>query len=59
MKGKSRQDFMRDGLLNDAIMFRLIQLAEDVSHLTEEFKLRHQEVPWGLIAGFRNGIVHD
>ncbi len=59
MKGKSRQDFMRDGLLNDAIMLRLIQLAEDVSHLTEEFKLRHQEVPWGLIAGFRNGIVHD
>ncbi len=59
MKGKSRQDFMRDGLLNDAIMFRLIQLAEDVSQLTQEFKLRHQEVPWGLIAGFRNGIAHD
>lgn len=59
IKGKSRDDFMNDELLNDAIMFRLIQLAENVGRLTPEFKASHSDIPWGLIAGFRNGIVHD
>ena len=49
----------KDGLLNDAIMFRLVQLGENSQRLIREFKASHPNVPWGLIAGFRNGIVHD
>ena len=57
--GKTKKDIMEDAVLNDAIMFRLVQLGENTQRLSHEFKASHANVPWGLIAGFRNGIVHD
>jgi uncharacterized protein with HEPN domain len=34
-------------------------IGEAVRWLPEEFKARHSAVPWSLIAGLRNRIVHD
>ena len=43
----------------DSIMFRLIQLIEDIKNISIEFKNMHLDIPWGDIIGFRNGIVHE
>ncbi len=51
--------FLEDQLLLDATMFRLIQMVENVSHISKEFKEKHSHIKWGQIVGFRNGIVHD
>ena len=40
-------------------MFRLVQIAENIKGLSDEYKKSHASIPWGLIIGFRNGIVHD
>ena len=40
-------------------MFRLIQLVENIKNISLEFKNNHQEIEWGKIVGFRNGIVHE
>ena len=53
------EEFVGDNQLLDAIMFRLVQLIENVKHISQEFKLEHPEIPWGKILGFRNGIVHE
>ena len=58
-KNKTYEEIMSDGLLVDGIMFRLIQLIENIKNISEEFKASHPEIPWGDIMGFRNGIVHE
>lgn len=58
-KGKTKNEIEADELLIDSIMFRIIQISENNSRLTEQFKSRHKEVPWLAIKGMRNRIVHD
>ena len=56
---KTYDEFMSDELLIDAIMFRLVQLVENVKEISNDFKSAHQEIPWSDIMGFRNRIVHE
>lgn len=34
-------------------------MVENIKNISSDFKVRHPEIPWGDIAGFRNSIVHD
>lgn len=58
-KDMSYEEYIENELLIDASMFRLVQIAENIKGLSEEYKKSHPTIPWGLIVGFRNGIVHD
>lgn len=58
-KGKLYEDFVEDEQLIDSVMFRFIQLAENIKNISNEFKEQNKQVPWGKIIGFRNGIVHE
>lgn len=40
-------------------MLRLIQMVENIIHISKEFKEKRSNIKWGQIIGFRNGIVHD
>lgn len=40
-------------------MFRIIQIAENNSRLSNEFKMKYCEISWMAIKGMRNRIVHD
>ncbi len=57
--GLSYEEFMNDGRNVDATMFRLEQMIEHIKHLSPEFKEEHDDIPWGEIMGFRNGLVHE
>ena len=57
--GLTYEEFINDAMLIDACMFRLVQAAENIKGLSDDFKESHSSIPWGLIIGFRNGIVHD
>lgn len=59
IKNKSYEEFISDGELVDAIMFRLVQLIENINKMSAEFKDKNYHIPWGDILGFRNGIVHE
>ena len=55
----SYDEFVSDEKTIDSVMFRLIQLIENIKNISDNFKQDHLEVPWGKIIGFRNGIVHE
>lgn len=60
LKGvESLDELLADDVRLDAIMFRLIQLVEQIKYLSAEYKKVHHWIPWGDIIGFRNGIVHE
>ena len=55
----SYEEFADNEQLIDAVLFRLVQIVENIKKLSESFKQSHKEVEWNEIIGFRNRIVHD
>ena len=55
----SYDDFMNEEQLIDAILFRLIQMTENIKKLSISFKEKYNNISWNDIVGFRNRIVHD
>lgn len=52
-------EFVNNSLLVDATMFRLVQMVENINHISVEYRKNHSKIKWGQIIGFRNGIVHN
>lgn len=59
MNGTSREELSKNELLLDSMLFRLIQISENVKKLSDEYKEKHPNVPWLAVSGLRNRIVHD
>ena len=52
-------EFRANPLAQDAISWRLQTIADAArSHLSEELKRRHPDIPWRAIYGFRNIAAH-
>lgn len=58
-KDITEENIDNDEVLLDSIMFRLVQISESSSKLTDDFKARHKEIAWQAIKGMRNKIVHE
>ena len=58
-EGILKEDFERDEILQDSVMFRMIQISENADKLTPEFKTEHSDIPWRAMKGMRNRIVHE
>ncbi len=57
--GISKDDFSKNELLLDSIMFRFIQISEHIKKLSIDFRNEHSNIPWKSIIGLRNRIVHE
>ncbi|MBR3404056.1 MAG: DUF86 domain-containing protein [Firmicutes bacterium] len=59
MKDVSIVQFEQNVILQDSMMFRLIQISENSRKLSDVYKQDHPAIPWTAIYGLRNRIVHD
>ncbi len=55
----NRDRFLSDTLIQDAVIRNLQTLAESSQRFSDLLKLKHHEVDWRNITGFRNVVVHD
>jgi len=53
------EDFQNNIMIQDCVCFRIIQISETIKMLDNEYRENHKEIPWNLISGLRNRIVHD
>ena len=53
-----KEAFLTDEDAYDAGLRRLHTIAESTQRLSREVRHRHPAIPWTMIAGFRNRIVH-
>jgi len=53
------EEFSKDKVLLNAIMFTFVQISENAAKLTEEYKYKFKNIEWHQIKGIRNRIVHD
>jgi uncharacterized protein with HEPN domain len=58
-KNVDEEAFTADSKLVDACVFNLSQMGELANRVDSAFAQAHPEVPWRLLYGLRNRIVHD
>ncbi|MBQ7703441.1 MAG: DUF86 domain-containing protein [Firmicutes bacterium] len=51
--------FSADSKLVEACVFNLSQMGELANRVDADYAQAHQQVPWRLLYGLRNRIVHD
>lgn len=50
--------FLNDRKTQSAVMHQLLVIGEAVKRLSPDFRTAHPEVPWKLIAGTRDKLIH-
>lgn len=43
----------------DAVVRRLEIIGEAANKISQEFKLKHKDIPWADIVGMRNFLIHE
>jgi len=50
--------FLKDIKTQSAVLHQLMVMGEAVKRLSPDFRTRHPEIPWALIAGMRDKLIH-
>ncbi len=56
--GLTKEQFLGDIKTQSAVLYQLLVMGEAVKRLSREFRSLHPEVPWQLIAGMRDHLIH-
>jgi uncharacterized protein with HEPN domain len=59
VQGFDREAFFRDAKTQSAVIHQLLVLGEAVARLSGEIRDQHSNVPWRLIVGMRNKLIHE
>lgn len=51
--------FFEDIKTQSAVLHQLLVLGEAVKRLSPAFRNTHPEIPWSLIAGMRDNLIHE
>ena len=54
----TKDDFVQDVKTQSAVQHQLMVMGEAVKRLSPEFRNQHPAIPWSLIAGMRNHLIH-
>ena len=58
IKNMTKEDFLEDVKTQSAVLYQLLVMGEAVKRLSREFRERHKAIPWTLIAGMRDHLIH-
>jgi len=57
--GTSYEIFEKNSVYHNAVCMCLMQIGELANHLSDEFKVKHNQIPWNAIRGMRNIVAHE
>ena len=57
-QGIDKDAFLQDYKTQSAILLQLMVIGEAVKRLSTEFRSIHSEIPWTLVAGMRDKLIH-
>jgi uncharacterized protein with HEPN domain len=58
IQGLDKETFLKDYKTQSAVLYQIVVIGEAVKRLSHEFREHHQEIPWALIAGMRDHLIH-
>jgi uncharacterized protein with HEPN domain len=56
--GMTKEAFLGDLKTQSSVLYQLVVIGEAVKRLSLEFRAQHVNVPWSLIAGMRDHLIH-
>ena len=57
--GMTKTAFLEDPKTQSAVLHQLMVIGEGVKRLSRDLKDSHTEIPWKLISGMRDKLVHE
>ena len=57
-EGLDKDAFLQDVKTQSAVLHQLLVMGEAVKRLTPQYRDDHPEIPWSLIAGMRDQLIH-
>ena len=54
----AKAEFLNDAKTQSAVLHQLLIVGEAVKRMSPEFRSAHPQVPWKLIAGTRDKLIH-
>lgn len=57
--GQTLEDFLRDTQRQDAVIRRIEIIGEAARRVSAQTRNLHPEVPWAVMVGMRNLMIHD
>ncbi|HEY3476674.1 MAG TPA: DUF86 domain-containing protein [Anaerolineales bacterium] len=58
VKGFDKTTFIHDWKTRSAVRYQPTVIGEAVKRLSKEFRGQYPEIPWTLIAGMRDNLIH-
>jgi uncharacterized protein with HEPN domain len=58
IEGFDKRTFVSDRKTRSAVLYQLTVVGEAVKRLSKEFRKQHTHIPWDLIAGMRDHLIH-
>jgi uncharacterized protein with HEPN domain len=58
IQGMTKESFLDDIKTQSSVLYQLAVIGEAVKRLSQEFRAQHPAVPWQLIAGMRDHVIH-
>lgn len=58
VKGFDKDTFIYDQKTRSAVLYQFTVIGEAVKRLSKEFRAKYPEIPWMLIAGMRDNLIH-
>ena len=57
-EGMDKAAFLNDIKTQSSVLHQLMVMGEAVKRLSDDFRRRHPEIPWALMAGMRDKLIH-
>jgi uncharacterized protein with HEPN domain len=54
----AKEDFFDDLKTQSSVLYQLLVIGEAVKRLSPEFRAQQVDIPWPLIAGMRDHLIH-
>jgi uncharacterized protein with HEPN domain len=58
IEGFDKKTFVSDRKTRSAVLYQLTVIGEAVKRLSKEFRAQHTHIPWSLMAGMRDHVIH-
>jgi uncharacterized protein with HEPN domain len=54
-----KQAFLAETMAQDAVIRNFQVIGEAAKRIADEYRKQHPHIPWRLVAGFRDVLIHD